>query len=174
MGTRRLELKLTNTKTGASGTLENWSLNITPVISVTPVNPLNGLASTFTVGFPQQELSGTYTIAIGANPALSIGNAFPQAQAGPRARPAMQVDSSLNAGLDVLRGGSSTSPVTTVQYAPADLPKVDPRAPWATTAGQVTSTIIVPDNFLVQGDTTSSGVSGLRVTLNLTFPATRP
>ena len=35
----------------------------------------------------------------------------------------------------------------------------------------MTSTIIVPDNFLVQGDTTSSGVSGLRVTLNLTYPS---
>ena len=34
----------------------------------------------------------------------------------------------------------------------------------------MTSTIIVPDDFLVQGDTTSSGISGLRVQLNLTYP----
>ena len=35
----------------------------------------------------------------------------------------------------------------------------------------MTSTIIVPDNFMVLGDTTSSGVSGLRVTLNLSYPS---
>ncbi len=35
----------------------------------------------------------------------------------------------------------------------------------------MTSTIIVPDNFLVQGDKTSSGISGLRVTINLTYPS---
>ena len=29
---------------------------------------------------------------------------------------------------------------------------------------------MVPDNFIVQGDTTSSGVSGLRVQINLTYP----
>ena len=34
----------------------------------------------------------------------------------------------------------------------------------------MTSTITVPDNFLVQGDTTSSGISGLRVQINLTYP----
>ena len=34
----------------------------------------------------------------------------------------------------------------------------------------MTSTILVPNNFLVQGDTTSSGISGLRVTVNLTYP----
>ena len=34
----------------------------------------------------------------------------------------------------------------------------------------MTSTIIVPDNFIVQGDTTTSGVSGLRVQINLTYP----
>ena len=32
------------------------------------------------------------------------------------------------------------------------------------------STITVPDSFLVQGDTTSSGISGLRVQINLSYP----
>ena len=81
------------------------------------------------------------------------------------------VDSSLTAGLDVLRGGSSTSPVTTVRYTAGRLAQGRSRHPTrAATPGLVTSTIIVPDNFIVQGDTTSSGVSGLRVTLNLTYP----
>ena len=38
-------LQLTNTMTGVTGTLDNWSLNITPVITVTPVNPVNGTAT---------------------------------------------------------------------------------------------------------------------------------
>ena len=30
-------------------------------VTVTPVNPVNGRATTFTIGFPEQQLSGTYT-----------------------------------------------------------------------------------------------------------------
>jgi subtilisin-like proprotein convertase family protein len=154
-------LRVTNSKTGTQGTLENWSLSITPVITVTPVNPANGLATTFAVAFPQQALSGTYTLTIGADPATGM---FPLDQAG------NPVDSSFDAGLSVLRGGSPTSPVTTVRYVSTDLPKLIPAPPIGTTQSEVTSTIIVPDNFIVQGDTTSSGISGLRVTLNATYP----
>ena len=35
-------LQLTNTATGATGMLDNWSLNITPLITVTPVSPVDG------------------------------------------------------------------------------------------------------------------------------------
>ena len=38
-------LKLTNSLPGATGMLDNWSLNITPVISVAPVSPVNGAAT---------------------------------------------------------------------------------------------------------------------------------
>ena len=34
----------------------------------------------------------------------------------------------------------------------------------------MSSTIVVPDNFLVQGDKTRSGISGLRVQINLSYP----
>ena len=138
------------------------------MITVTPVNPqtvtINGksvsVATTFRVGYPQQELSGTYTVQIG--PDASTGQ-FPVDENGDA------VDSALQAGLDVLRGGTSTDPVTTVLYTSSDLPKViSPSV--GTSSPPVTSTIIVPDNFTVQGDTTSSGVSGLRVTVNLTYP----
>ena len=44
-------------------------------------------------------------------------NPFPLDQAGDA------VDSSLDAGLDVLRGGTSTSPVTTVGIPPATCPR---------------------------------------------------
>ncbi len=155
-------LQITNTKTGTTGTLENWSLSLTSAISVTPVNPVNGLATTFMIGFPQQQLSGTYTIQMGADP---VTGKFPVDANGDA------VDSSLDAGLAVLRGGSPSSPVKTVNYASGDLPKIIPAPGTGQTTAQVTSTIIVPDNFLVQGDTTSSGISGLRVTLSLTYPS---
>ena len=113
-------LEITNSSTTIAGMLENWSLSITPVLTVTPVNPVYGLATTFTVGFPQQALSGTYTLQIGADPGTGM---FPMDQAGDA------VDSSFNAGLNVLRGGGSNSPVITVQYAAGDLPRVIPARP---------------------------------------------
>ena len=147
-------LKLTNSGTGATGMLDNWSLNITPMITVTPVNPVDGAATTFTIGFPQQQLSGTYTIQFGPDILDTFGDAL---------------DTNQNAGLAVLRDQGQNSPTTTVQYTSTDLPKTIP-APTGTTPGQVSSTITVPDNFVVQGDTTSSGISGLRVQINLTYP----
>ncbi len=148
-------LQVTNTATGVAQTLKSWSL-------VTSSETYAALvATTFAISFPQQDLSGTYTIELGADPSTGL---FPIDQYG------NQVDTALEAGLTVLRGGSSSSPVKTVNYAATDLPKVIPAPPIGQTTGQVTSTIIVPDNFVVQGDTTSSGISGLRVTLSLTFP----
>src|SRR5579883_3318271 len=147
-------LQISNSKTGATGTLDSWSLNITPVISVTPVSPANGLATQFTIGFPQQELSGTYTVQLGPNILDQFGD---------------PMDTVGQAGLDVLRGQSQNGPVTPVNYSSSDLPKPIPAAS-GTTPGMVTSTITVPDSFMVQGDSTSAGVSGLRVQVNLTYP----
>src|SRR5262249_28540649 len=93
-------LQLTNTKTGTTGTLVNWSLSITPVITVTPVSPANGLATTFTVGFPLQQLSGTYTIQLGTG----ILDQFNQAP-----------DTNQHAGLDVPGGQGQNLPTTAVK-----------------------------------------------------------
>ena len=60
-------LQILNNSQSQSGVLVNWSLNITPQITVTPVNPVNGLTKTFQIGFPIQQLSGTYTIQLGPN-----------------------------------------------------------------------------------------------------------
>ncbi len=147
------KLEITNSSTGTAGILDNWSLNITPAVTVTPVSPqsvtINGhavqVASTFTVGFPQQQLSGTYTVQLDS----SILDEFNHA-----------VDTNQNAGLAVLRDQGQNSPTTTVQFAATDTPK-------AITGGQLSSTITVPSKFLVQGDTTTSGISGLRVQLNV-------
>ena len=159
-------LMITNTLTGATGTLDSWSLSIKPVISVTPVDPqtatINGspvqVANTFTIGFPQQQLSGTYTIQIAPGIQDEFGDL---------------VDTSQNAGLDVLRGQSQDGPTTTVHFPAPGLPSSIP-APTAgsggtTVAGTVSSSITIPDNFMVQGDTTSSGSSGLQVQLNITY-----
>ena len=89
-------LQLTNSATGATGMLDNWSLNITPVITVTPVNPVNGTATTFTIGFPLQQLSGTYTIQLGPNILDTFGDG--------------QLDTNQNAGLAVLRDQESEQP----------------------------------------------------------------
>ena len=119
------------------------------------------MASTFQIGFPLQQLSGTYTVQLGPD----ILDAFGQGS-----------DTSQSAGLDVLRGQQQNGPTTTVQYAASDnLPKAIP-APSLTGPGVVSSTIVVPDNFMVQGDTTSAvnpatvRVSGLQVQINLTYP----
>ena len=75
-----------------------------------------------------------------------------------------------DAGLDVLRDEQQNGPTTTVVYDANDnLPKTIP-APTLAGPGVVSSTIAVPDNFLVQGDTTSAGVSGLRVQINSHYP----
>ena len=147
-------LKLTNSLTGVTGMLDNWSLNITPQVSVTPVSPANGAASQFTIGFPLQQLSGTYTIQLSPTIQDTFGD---------------QLDTNQNAGLDVLRGIDQNGPTTPVHYIAEDLPKSIP-SPTGTTAGQVTSSISVPDNFIIAGDKTASGASVMQVQLSLTYP----
>ena len=146
-------LQLTNANSG-KGMLSNWSLSVTPVITVTPVKPTGATATTFQIGFPLQQLSGTYTFQLGTGLQDAFGDA---------------VDPNQNAGLDVLRGESQNGPTTTVTYSAGDLPKSIP-APSISAPGQVSSTIVIPDDFLVQGDKTSAGISGLRVQINITYP----
>ena len=152
-------LKLINSLTGVTGMLDNWSLNITPQISVAPVSPVNGAATQFNIGFPLQQLSGTYTIQL----SQSIQDTFGD-----------QLDSNQNAGLAVLRDLDQNGPTTPVSYIAQDLPKAIP-APTAstggtTTPGQVTSTINVSDNFMIEGDRTASGASVMQVQINLSYP----
>ena len=148
-------LQIQNSSQSLTGVLLNWSLNITPQIKVTPVNPVNGLATTFQIGFPIQELSGTYTVQIGPN----VLDAFNEG-----------LDASQTAGLNVLRDQQQNGPTTTVVYnADDNLPKTIP-APSLVGLGVVSSTISVPDSFPIQGDTTSAGIAGLRVQINLTYP----
>ena len=143
-------LQVLNNSQSLSGVLVNWSLNITPQITVNPLNAIAGAATEFEIGFPFQQLSGTYTIQLGSNILDTFGE---------------QLDTNQNAGVDVLRGQGQSSPTTTVQYTATDLPKSIANAP-----SQVMSSIVVPDDFLIQGDTTSSLISGMRVTVNVSYP----
>ena len=141
------------------GTLNSWSLIATPQLSVTPKGDgkTQGTSRTFTVGFPQQQLSGTYTVEVAPTIKSASGD---------------EVDSNLNAGVDILRGQGVNNPTTPVIYSAGNLPK---RIPGATTIGSqtnpgtVTSTINVPDNFPIQG--IINGLSGLTVQLNITDPS---
>jgi len=137
-------LQVVNSRNGAVGTLNSWSLSVTPVIGVTPVNPSNGLANTFAITFPQQSLSGTYTVQLSS----SIVDAFGQA-----------LDTNLNAGVEVIRGEAANVPTTTVSYGSGNVNK-------SLAGNQIVSSINVPDNFPIQG-ITASGRTGLRLQLNL-------
>jgi subtilisin-like proprotein convertase family protein len=150
-------LQLTNSG-AATGMLDNWSLNITPQIAVTPVNPVGGTATTFTIGLPLQQLSGTYTIQLGPNILDTFGEAL---------------DINQNAGLQVLRDQDLNGPTTTVHYTPTDLPQAIPAPtgpPGQLTPGQVSSTINVPDSFIIEGDQTAAGASVMQVQINLAYP----
>ena len=157
-------LKITNTRTGVNATLDSWSLNIAPKISVTPVpaseSTVNGvlLATEFTVGFPQQQESGTYTIQLGPDILDQFGDGM---------------DSTGTAGLNVLRGVDQTGPTATERYTATDLPKTivagTTSPTGVVTPGSVSSNIVVPDNFMIEGDQTAAGLSVMQVQLNLAY-----
>ena len=153
------QLEITNTTTGSSATLDSWSLNITPRVTITPVNAANGLATEFTIGFPQQETSGTYTVQLGPDILDQYGDGQ---------------DPTSSAGLNVLRDEGQNSPTTAEQYSALNLPVAIPAT--TTTTGQtlvgtVSSTISVPDSFIISGDQTAAGLSVMQLQLNITFPS---
>jgi subtilisin-like proprotein convertase family protein len=96
---------------------------------------------TFQVGFPAQELSGTYTLTLASSITDANGNAL---------------DEDLNAGVAVLRGfdpNGTTTPITTANNTATPIV--------AGPGGVSTSTITIGDNFLVEGAT---------LQLNITYP----
>jgi subtilisin-like proprotein convertase family protein len=163
------QLKITNKATGVASTLDTWSLNITPTITVSALNPtttmVNGVSETvateFGIFFPQQQGSGTYTIQLGPD----IEDEFDDG-----------MDVTASAGLDVLRDYDQTGPTATMQYTAGDLPMTIPTGSSSTqsgssstTPGTVSSSIVVPDNFDIAGDTTAAGLSVMQVRLDLSY-----
>ena len=130
--------------------------SISGPFTVVPVNEnvSTKTATEFTIGFPVQELSGTYTFQLSP----TIEDAFGD-----------QLDTNQNAGLAVLRDTGQNSPTQTVSYSATGLPSTIP-APNPVGPGVVTSSIVVPDSFTVQGDMTTSGIAGLQVQLSISYP----
>ena len=109
--------------------------------TVTPLALSAGLATTFRIGFPTQQLSGTYTIQIASTVQDANGN---------------PLDENQNAGVDVLRGFSPNGTQVQTTYNSTGPAAINP-AP----ASPATSTVNVPDNYPVQG---------VVVQLNITHP----
>jgi subtilisin-like proprotein convertase family protein len=102
------------------------------------VTPVVGNARAFTIGFPVQQLSGTYTITLDSSIKSASGFAL---------------DTNLNAGVDVLRGTSTTLPVPLT---------FNSSGPVTITAGKtVLSQITLSNDFVIQG---------LTLTLDITYP----
>ncbi len=144
-------LQVVNSRGGTVGTLNSWSLSVTPLISVTADAPVGGVARSFFVNFPEQSLSGTYTVQLASSILDTHGHAL---------------DSNLNAGLDVLRGQAANVPTTTVSFGSGNVNQ-------SLVGGQIVSTINVPQNFPIQG-ITASGRTGIRLQLNLSTPNVTP
>jgi subtilisin-like proprotein convertase family protein len=148
--------------TGPVAVLDGWSLINTPPASAT-------LANTYQINFPTQMLSGTYALTVGAgilgaDPSINNPSALANPTLGTAANP------NLNAGVDVLKGTSATGIIatTTTVYNAVSVPVAIPKPPSAAGTSTLVSQIVVPDNFLIQG-VTSTGLPGVTVTLNITF-----
>jgi subtilisin-like proprotein convertase family protein len=102
----------------------------------------DGNARTYRVGFAPQSLSGTYTVTLASSIRSKAGDAL---------------DTNKNAGVDLLVGNPGTSPTAPVTYTAAA-----PNVPTAIGPGTVTSTLTVPDNFIVQ--------QGTQLQLNISYP----
>ncbi len=136
------QLEVVDNASGVTGTLNAWSMIATPALSNFTVTPVD--ARTFSIGFPTQTLSGTYTISLDSSIMSAVGE---------------KLDQNLNAGVELLFGISSTNQVTSVAYNSTNVPQP---VGDATAAGKIsTSTIVVPDGFLIQD---------LDVQLNIGYP----
>ena len=151
------------TANGSTSTLTSWSLIATPQLTVTPVNPTNGGATTFKVGFPTQKLSGTYTVTLSPS-ILSVAPNPANPSSG------TPLDTNLNAGVDALLGISNGA-TTTAKYAATSVPVTIPYAKKSPIGpivnGVLTSQVSVPDNFAIQGDVGT--LAGLTVSLNISY-----
>ena len=92
---------------------------------------------TFRIGFATQRLSGTYTVQLGADIKSASG---------------FKIDNNYNAGVDILRGTSTTPPVT-LNFNSAGAVTIAPNS-------KIDSTITVNNDFLI---------AGLSLQLNIAF-----
>jgi subtilisin-like proprotein convertase family protein len=163
-----------------SATVNAFALVATPRITVSPRDSatVSGvlLASTYRISFPTQQLSGTYAVTLGAGVLGAPPSVFNPSAPGPIAgapRLGAGADPNLNGGVDVLKGTSPIGalPTTPVIYTATGVPVGIP--PASVNGGVLTSSLVVPDNFLVQSSSTGPNgarIAGLTVQLNITYP----
>jgi len=119
---------------------------VTPLVGGVPT-PAATAASVFRVGFPRQALSGTYSITLASTITDTLGNAL---------------DTNLNAGLYSLRGKNPYAVDVANLYSSTGAVAIPDAVPGPTpTPAVVTSTITVPDSFIV---------TGVTVKLDITYP----
>jgi subtilisin-like proprotein convertase family protein len=140
------KLEIFDSSATSVGTLTNWSLTATPAVTITP-NPLGtdpdpSFPNTYRISFPTQQLSGSYVVQFSSGILDQNGEA---------------IDSNLNAGVELLKGTSSTgtSTSTPIAYPSADIPHAIP------SQRSVSSVITVPDDFVIQD---------VSLVLNITYP----
>src|SRR6185312_130844 len=138
--------------TGPNGVIYDKAAGIGGPVTVTPVGVTAPTpATTFKIGFPAQILSGSYTFQIDSNFA-----AAPTIPGGTLTdhngivHPVL-IDSNLNAGLDVLRGGNPTSGIKTNSSYTASFAGAASTIPAASgnVAGVADFPIAVPDIFAI-------------------------
>ena len=145
-GLWRLEVVDTSGADGAVGTLNGWSLE------ATPMDPSLASARSYRVAFPRQQLSGTYTVDLGADIRSIAAPGFPNG---------FRVDANLNAGLDAVRQEGRTPGATT--ETKAFNPTADQTGVILSPGRTAISTILVPEDFVVQD---------AEITLNIQIPNT--
>jgi subtilisin-like proprotein convertase family protein len=153
---------------GPAGVVSLTGLTITPLTvysSGGQVTYTNGTgADTFVITFPTQQISGTYTIQLGTGIVA----------ADTSATTAAAIDSNTNAGLDALKGVATNGVTVPVTYASTTVPAMIGPATvgngGAITDSVLSAPIVVPVDFPIQGDDTATGVSGITLTLNISYP----
>jgi hypothetical protein len=146
---------------GPAGTISLTGLTITPLTVFSNGNQVpwvsGGLvADVFKVSFPTLELSGTYSVTIGT---------------GILAEDATGIDPNLDAGLDALKGVSTSGQTVPITYPSTAGIQTIPAGSSAT-PGVLNATIPITDDYPVQGDIVQSNgtiLAGLTLTLNITY-----
>ena len=146
-------------------TLDSWSLNITPQVKVSPVastvTTVNGVAVGHRVCDQLPAAAGQRHLHDPAWP----GHSRPVSAT-------VRIPTS-SAGLNVLRDEGQNGPTTTMQYSALNLPMPIPAATTGTSGqsvlGTVSSSISVPDSFIIEGDQTAAGLSVMQVELDASF-----
>jgi subtilisin-like proprotein convertase family protein len=148
---------LPNSFTGALGSVisimgPNGALSGTFTFAPDPQTGENAsFPRTFRITFPSQSVSGTYAVQINPDPRIVSESGF-------------QVDANQNAGVALLFDQGTLGSTTTTKLYSAANPTTGSTTNLGVTipiGGSVSSTITVPDNFLIQS---------LLLSLNITYP----